>query len=292
MLIKAAACAIASLTAVVMLNASVAESHDAATASAPGKRRLAPAKTAYITLTHSSLASLLRALDVPAVSAPNPIRVRAAAPVAPARTLLPVVNKEDIRPQHRILADTVLRALPRQCRDNLTNFYVRYDNPAQRGLGGKNTIILNGGVPDNEFIALLVHECGHITHAALSGTPGPAVSAFKDGSQVFYADSPAAAFFSISWQTERVRKQGTTAHDFASGYAPTDSFEYFAEAYALYMLHEEAFAERAQENDAMRRELEWMRAHFPNVSLPVTSTYTWDKKVPWDVTKLPFVWNG
>lgn len=313
-LLKTIICAGTSVMALLVLSASVAESHDAATArgSVNTARRspqsalllllraqkktktAATGKTpaaAYTGPAYGSLTALLQTFDptpvqamIPTVSAPvaKAVTLAAAAPapapMAPARTLLAVVDQESIQPRQRELADEVLRLLPAGCRDNLTNFYVRYDHPAQRGLGGKNTIIIDGSVPDSEFIGLLTHECWHVITASLDGTPGTAPSAFRDGSQVFYADSATAAFFSISWQAQNVRREGSSDADFASTYGKTDPFEDLAEFGIAYSVHPAWLEQRAQTNSVIRAKLEWMRRQYPEGLAPATSTYAWDKK--------------
>lgn len=203
--------------------------------------------------------------------------------------LLPAVDQPDIRPHQRTISDNVLRALPAGCRDNLRHFYVDYEQPKQRGLGGKSTIIIDGGAGDEEFAALLTHECGHVIHGNLQGGVLGSASAFRDGKQVFNSDAPVVAFFSISWESENVMRQGMKKVDFASGYAQSDAFEDFAETFALYILHHDAFLERAADNVVLRRKLAWMEREFPSAKNALGgSAYHWDGIVPWDVTKLPY----
>jgi hypothetical protein len=211
----------------------------------------------------------------------------------PQSTLLAVVTQKDIKDNHQKLADKVLRALPPQCRTYLKSFYVQYSGATRRGLGGKTTIILDGSVPDAEFAALLTHECGHVTHGNMLGTSGSSSSAFKDGNDIFYNDSPVAQFFAISWTTETVLKKEATKNDFVSGYAKSDAFEDFAESFAMYVLHRNAFKERAKTNTAIAAKLKWMETNMP---LPENAIgvdgYTWNKEVPWDVTKLAMTLNA
>jgi len=202
--------------------------------------------------------------------------------------LLPAVKQKDIKENHQKIADAVLRALPSPCRTNLKNFFVKYKDVKQRGLGGKTTIIIDGTAPDAEFAALLIHECGHVTHANMQGTSAGKETAFSDGAAMFYSNSPMVEFFSISWMTPEIRKAGSTGKDFASGYAESDSFEDFAESFAMYILHRPAMRERAQTNTAIAAKLAWMELYLPVAEDAVaTSSYTWNKDVPWDVTKLP-----
>lgn len=212
-------------------------------------------------------------------------------------TLLAAVDHPDIRPEHRLLADRILRALPSGCDKQLKNFYIRYDNPKQRGLGGKETIIVAGttqdgkALPAEEIAALIVHECGHLAHGAMAGSPTSGDSGFRDGQQTFYADSPIVSFFLISWESDRILRSGSDANDFASGYAKSDCFEDFAEFFAAYILQRPSLIERAKTNNAIARKLQWMDTYMPTpLHGVIESGYTWNGKVPWDITKLPYSW--
>ncbi len=210
---------------------------------------------------------------------------------APVTNLLPVVNQPSIHANQQVLADAVLRRLPSECRDNLKNFYVLYKGATQRGLGGKTSIIIDGNAPDNEFIGLMVHECGHVIHGNLLGNVAVSgVSAFKDGKDIFANDS-AASFFAISWTTPQVAKVGPK-EDYVTGYAQSDCFEDFAETFTTYVLERPSLEARAKTNTVIAAKLAWMKQHLPlSDTLLGTPEYNWDKKVPWDATKLAFVWS-
>ncbi len=208
-----------------------------------------------------------------------------------AQGLLPVVNHEDILPHHRILADQVLRSLPSSCRDNLKNFYVNYEkNPKNRGLGGESTIIVAGNVPKLEFMALIVHECGHVVDlGALRGTPDSGYTAFFDGNTPIYGNDPSVAFYSINWIASETKRPGTKDTHFISGYAAADSFENFAEAYTAFALQNEAFKKLATTNSVMKAQYDFMEHVVFAGSEPIASgQYIPGKKLPWDVTRLPF----
>lgn len=211
------------------------------------------------------------------------------APAAPQRLrLLPIVNQPDILPHHQTLADRVLRHTPSLCRRALRNFYVRYGQSDRRGYGGKTTIVLDGNVPDTEFVSLLVHECGHVIHANLAGRADSGPSGFRDGAQIFHAGAPVLRFFRISWERENVLLPGAQPADFASGYARTDAFEDFAEFLVAYILHTDLLAERAQGNSVIAAKLAWMETELPLSGDPLAlDRASWDNRVPWDMTKLP-----
>ncbi len=209
---------------------------------------------------------------------------------SPASGLLAIVDQPDIRPRQQLLADRTLRALPPLCRQSLQNFFVRYDKGNRRGYGGKTSIILDGTVSDSEFVSLLVHECGHVMHGNLAGTALSPASDFKDGMQTFYKNSPAAAFFAISWQNENVLRKGTKPADFASGYARTDTFEDFAEFLVAYVLHPKYIASAAKQNAVIAAKLRWMQTNLPLTGSSIGySLATWKGTTPWDMTKVGMV---
>lgn len=207
-------------------------------------------------------------------------------------TLLPIVDQPAIRENHRMMADAVLRRLPSLCRDSVKNFYVLYEGAKQRGLGGKSTIIIDGNVPNNEFIALIVHECGHVIHGNMLGTMTSGASLYKDGNDTFAKDSPATDFFAISWMTPQIANVGSAKENYVTGYAQSDSFEDFAETFTTYILQRPSMETRAKTNVSIAAKLAWMNEHFPlNQTILGIPQYSWDKKVPWDATKMAFVWS-
>ncbi len=208
--------------------------------------------------------------------------------------LLPVVVQDDILPRHQVLADKVLRALPSYCRDHLQNFYVNYDkNAANRGLGGESTIIVIGTVPDNEFMALITHECGHVTDlGGITGTPSSGQSGFADGSTPIYNNDPSVAFYQISWLSNNMLQPNTQGSDFVSGYSASDPFEDFAEAFAYYALQPQAFAKAATTNKVLKAKYDFMKSLFASTGPVGQGKHIRNAKVPWDVTKLPYVWHA
>lgn len=199
------------------------------------------------------------------------------------------LNRSDISEHHKKLTASVMQALPAGCRDHLKNFSVIYKDAKYRGLGGKTTIILDGSVKDTEFVALLIHECGHVISGNMLGAPSAGESSFRDGKDVFYRDGAAVSFFSVSWENERTLKKGTKDADFVSGYASSDIFEDFAETFAAYVLQRPYLRKRAETNESIARKLAWMEANLPLSETAVGNAgYAGSKDLPWDVTKLPY----
>lgn len=209
--------------------------------------------------------------------------------------LLSVVRQDDIRLNQQVIADQTLRSLPSHCRENLQNFYVNYDpSAANRGLGGESTIIIIGTVPDSEFRALLIHECGHVTDlGGLRGTPNGGATKFFDGATPIVANDPSVAFYALSWISATVKQPGTKNTDFVSGYAAADPFEDFAETFAYYALQKEAFQALAAKNPILKAKYDFMdQVVFAGTAPIAKGQYIPGKKVPWDVTKLPYVWHA
>ncbi len=84
-----------------------------------------------------------------------------------------------------------------------------------------------------------------------------------------------------------------TSASFASGYAATNQYEDFAEAFTLYVFHNKAFAERAKKSPVLQQKYDFMTRsvfgeYFKNTSYelnPLPSTL-------WDVTKIAIKTNA
>ncbi len=240
--------------------------------------------------------SMASATDLHAAAPRFSVQRKVVAPAhkAPQR-LLAVVDHEDILPKQRVIADQVLRSLPPSCRNNLENFYVNYDkNAANRGLGGEHTIIVIGHVPDREFRALIVHECGHVADlGGLRGTPAGGYTNFYDGHKPIYANDSSVAFYEISWITPVINQPGTKESDFVSGYAASDPFEDFAETFAYFALQQESFKKIAASNPVLKAKYDFMEQVVFAGSMSIAQgQYVPGKNIPWDVTKLPYVWHA
>lgn len=208
--------------------------------------------------------------------------------------LLAVVDQPEITKTHKEIANEILvNVLPEQCKNTLKNFYVKYEKQKSRGLAGKSVMILDGTVPDEEFRALFIHESGHnIDLGCFQGTPDAGKSAYTDGEDMMYRDDPSIGFYQISWITSNVQKSNARPEDFVSGYAGYDAFEDFAESFAYFVLHNEAFAERAETNAAMATKYAWFRdtVFRGNIPQAARGESVWNGKAPWDITKLAYVW--
>lgn len=205
--------------------------------------------------------------------------------------ILEAIDQPDIRPIHKTIAQETLMNLHPQCLPKLENLYVRYDKPANRGLAGKSSMIIDGTVSHREFRALLVHEFAHIIDlGCFSGNESAGASVFRDGSEIIFQDDISLEFYSFSWINAEVHRPGTRDEDFVSGYAASDPFEDFAETFAYFMLQRNTFRLRASRNELLAKKYNWMRDHFDTLP-PAIGQHQWNGRVPWDVTKLPYIWH-
>ena len=200
-------------------------------------------------------------------------------------------------PTHRKMIDEVMGMLPAACRAQVKTIVVRYDNPVQRGLGGRETMIVTGNVPDDEFRALLIHEAlGHVMDlGCLQGTAVNGESEFRDGSDAVYKNDPSLSFYRISWQSPKTKREEARSEDFVSGYAySSDVFEDLAESVTFALLHHDEFRHIAQSNAKLAAKLAWVEAYvLPHATSTVTSGYVWRaRSIPWDTTRLPYRWIG
>ncbi len=206
-----------------------------------------------------------------------------------------VARENDIQPNQRMMIEQILSLLPAGCEGNIRNFYVRYDNPTDRGLAGKDTVIVSGNVPDNEFRALLVHEIlGHVTDlGCLQGTSKNGRSVFTDGKEPIWNNDPSTLFYGISWSSSTQRKSDARSQDFVSGYAYTaDPFEDMAESTTFFLLHRDAFQKMTKTNPILAQKFQWIQTYvFPTTPSYARSTYVWHAdSIPWDTTKLSYKW--
>lgn len=175
--------------------------------------------------------------------------------------------------QHcKSLVYRTLKSLPAEPVRHLKNLTLYFADTGRRGLGGGDTIILRcQNVTDEELVAVLVHEMGHIMDTGvmsgkdnllasaldLAGSADEAV--FMDGTHPVSNDDPSVEFYSISFKDSTTLKDDANPLDFVSGYAMTDPFEDFAESYAYYVLHGDDFRTLAKRNKKLRQKYEFLK---------------------------------
>jgi len=71
------------------------------------------------------------------------------------------------------------------------------------------------------------------------------------GKIVFAINDPSIRFYTVSWESEKIRKAEAKKKDFCSGYGMTNPFEDFAECFNLYIHHNILFKEITKNNNQL-----------------------------------------
>lgn len=154
-----------------------------------------------------------------------------------------------------------LKSLPSEPVNKLKHLTLYFADEGRRGLGGGNTIILRcQNVTDEELVAVLVHEMGHIMDTGvMNGSYETGASSYSDGSIRVYLNDSSVEFYDISWEREDKLKSGANKYGFVSGYAMSDPFEDFAESYAYYILHGIEFRTLAKQNKTLAKKYDFFK---------------------------------
>jgi|GEM_PF-1048824 len=169
------------------------------------------------------------------------------------------VNVETLDWCENLVAKT-FNILPEDQVAAVHNLTLSFDPDSRRGLAGGNTLILRcTGMGEDELVAVLLHEMGHVTDTGLlqnsDFTPVEKTS-FDDRGTPVYTGDPSAEFYSISWENNSSFTSLETG--FISGYAMTSPFEDFADTYAAYILHGPLFRFYAALNTDLKTKYEFM----------------------------------
>ncbi len=198
----------------------------------------------------------------------------------------------DGRDKECVMARETLNALPETCRKYIHSLSIRYDEP---GLGGftdtYGNVWLAGDVQPDEFRALFIHECGHITDFfALTGTPRGQTTPFTVRTMSTFADDLSLGFYTLSWVNPSTKKPAARNGDFVSMYAQLNVIEDFAETYTYYVLQRDAFEQRMKRNRTLKKKYEFMRKLFPT-GLSLAHGESWNGNIPEVATGLHYEWQ-
>ncbi len=187
--------------------------------------------------------------------------------------------------------ETALKKMPQGHVDSVDNIILDYDIRAHRGLGGNNMIILRGvNMSTQEMVGVLIHELGHnVDYGYLDAEEKKIKSAFVDGKMPIYESDPSLDFYRISWLSNDQRKRAATNMDFVSGYAMSDPFEDFAEAYTYYVMHNRDFKVRAADSPALYAKYRFMKYEvFNGFEFDTGDGIVKENQRPWDITVLSY----
>jgi hypothetical protein len=191
----------------------------------------------------------------------------------------------------RRLVFNTLQKLPIEHLTTLKKLVFFYQKGERRGYASEDALFMRcQDMSDEVFVAVLVHEVGHIVDLGLlRSEKTQSLSKFMDGSKPVYQDDPSVKFYSISFVDEKNLLLDSNRNDFVSDYAMTDPFEDFAETYAFYVLQGEKFREVAAENQTLNRKYQFMKEFvFVGNEFDFGVSTAFDYKTVFDVTILPY----
>lgn len=186
-----------------------------------------------------------------------------------------------------------LLSIPEDHRSQLKNLTLFYTYDGRRGLSGNGAVVLRClNVTDEELSSVLMHEIGHLVDGSLlTGTQTSSPSSFYDFGVPVMSNDTSVQFYSISWETELLRKKGSKILGFVSLYAMTDPFEDFAETYTYFRYHGVEFRKLLKTSEALRKKYEFMKnvvfggQEFGIDGIKKISVNYWQR--PYDVTVIP-----
>ena len=162
-------------------------------------------------------------------------------------------------------------------RDTLWDFPVIIDTKrlSPRGQVYNETVTLSATMTSiTEASKVLVHELGHM------------IDIYFLKSRSGHAD-PSYIFYDISWTEPTVMRSDMSWTSFISGYAATNQYEDFAEAFAFYVFHNRDFQRRAQSEPALKEKYDFLQQYvFGDLFLDSSYEKNTIPKTFWDVTKI------
>lgn len=153
---------------------------------------------------------------------------------------------------------------------SLKKVVIHNDSNLRRGLANANVVYVKC-LPDlEEFVNVFVHELGHVIDLGyLVGEKGNKTT-FDDFGVPVMSEDPSYLFYSISWDSTTVKNKRSNDLNFVSGYAQSDPFEDFAEAFMMYERYNEVFVAYANSNPVMQKKYNFIRDKVYNADYSVT----------------------
>jgi hypothetical protein len=203
-----------------------------------------------------------------------------------------VSNEATTSPQHcKSLVYQTFDVLPSQHTASLRYLDLNFSQYIRRGLTSSNTMQLRcANITDAVLVSVLIHEIGHLVDLGqFKGDYTYQPSEFRDFGYTIYENDLSIAFYRISWTNEYTMHPGSTSLDFVSGYAMTDPFEDFAEAYNWYILHGANFRKLAESNDVLQHKYTFLKTYvFSNKEFGTKVTLYDNFKRVFDSTLIPY----
>jgi len=187
----------------------------------------------------------------------------------------------------------VLNLFPEEQRNLLENLVIKKEEHPSRGMANSSKIILHTDsiASNDEMIAVLVHEMGHVIDLGGLESINGGVSHFYDRGKIFFKADPSVDFYNFSWRNVTSQKGESVRTDFVSGYALTNPFEDFAESFLFYRLHGEKFRYLTQYSDVLSQKYAFFQDQVFageefQMEKEVSKEFIAGKSLVWDATLL------
>jgi len=136
----------------------------------------------------------------------------------------------------------------------------------RRGYAWHHSIVLNikKNTDYKQFLEVLTHELWHVVDLwILKWSSYRKSSIYTEfGRKSFSIDDPSIKFYSLSWNSEKIKNPYTYAKDFVSGYALTDPFEDFAETFNMYINHNALFLKMTKESNVLKKKYAFVHKYM------------------------------
>lgn len=165
-------------------------------------------------------------------------------------------------------------------------------NNERRWRGGSKTILLQtrNMTTLQEFREVLTHELAHIVDLGmLTGKSATKDTNFTISENTYFAsDDPSFSFYQLSWENSTTRLASASYLDFVWGYAMSSPYEDFAEAFTMYIWHNEIFKQWAAWSTVLQKKYDFMHNLTQGQTLWNSTTNTQNNISwrPWDVTRI------
>ncbi|MFA6458170.1 MAG: hypothetical protein WCV72_02140 [Patescibacteria group bacterium] len=200
----------------------------------------------------------------------------------------PIVGATEVE-SCKSLVESTLAALPADLTSSLEEMKLIFAKRNPRGLANSRLIELRcGEISDDEVVAVLVHELGHIVDLGKLKGDSLAPSEFVDGKIPVPANDPSVTFYQLSWRNESEKNYLADRKDFVSGYAMTDPFEDFSESFNFYVLHGADFRAVKNESSILTAKYDFLKNKvFAGIEFESKRATKPGKRV-WDATLVEF----
>ena len=179
--------------------------------------------------------------------------------------------------------------------DTLQTTLIIKNDPDQkkRWYATKQSIVINiYNLSEEEVFEVLVHELGHTLDLwILQGTDSTLHTKFTEfWEPVFALDDPSIPFYTLSRESEWIKRPWSNITDFCTIYGSQNPFEDFSECFNLYINHHNYFVSLSQTNSILLQKYHFIQSWIRQGNHYKNNTHTYSSDLSYryrDSTKIP-----